>query len=93
MRCPFCSLSINIEFRDNLWVAMRDGHEHACAGLIQARSEHTRPTIKSQPKPTTLHQTLAPRVAVAMATQAPRKAGLRSGLRRLPVQLELQALY
>jgi hypothetical protein len=36
MICPFCKKTIHIEFYNGRWVAMRDGYEHSCIGLVKA---------------------------------------------------------
>jgi hypothetical protein len=101
VRCPFCSLSIDFEFRNRMWIAMRDGDDHACSGLVQALSgaADKRPSNgvadALHQAAATVRQSPAPRVAagktVGKATQAPTSARRNGGPRR-PVQLELQAL-
>jgi hypothetical protein len=53
MRCPFChqTIEFEFEFRAGAWVAMRDGREHACVGLLQAQAKpKTQVAQKSAPQ-------------------------------------------
>lgn len=107
MHCPFCRQTIDIEFRPGGWIAVRDGADHACSGLAQALSaaSDSRPSNGSGAAPRQISETdrpiaTAPPLAAGNTavkttttpTGARRKTGTRSGLRRLPVQLELQAI-
>jgi hypothetical protein len=50
MRCPFCHQTIEFEFRAGEWIAMRDGREHSCNGLIQAQSASQGKTGQKSPR-------------------------------------------
>jgi hypothetical protein len=88
MLCPFCRLSIHIEFSVDArqWVAMRDGAEHLCADLAQAMSE---PRAADDNGGLSKQQPL-PKQQPSMTAEAAKKR--RGGSRQAPVQLELQAL-
>jgi hypothetical protein len=91
MLCPFCKKTIHIEFSANAreWIAMRDDSEHMCAGLAKAMNGAQRAanTVVELPN----QQPLPNRQLPASVSPVVSKK-TRGGLRRLPIQLELQAI-
>jgi hypothetical protein len=89
--CPFCKKTIHVEFYAGRWVAMRDGHEHACIGLVAALATADAPEKSARAR--SVPQRKQDRdLGVAdrsdVSSPSPRKAQKS----RRPVQLELQAL-
>jgi hypothetical protein len=91
MICPFCKKTIHIEFYSGRWVAMRDGYEHSCIGLVKALANadaseksaggHSVPQREPEQNPS---------VANPGEVKATRTRKLAKS--RRPVQLELQAV-
>jgi hypothetical protein len=91
MICPFCKKTIHIEFYGGRWVAMRDGYEHSCIGLVKALAnadasgKSPRDYLPPQREPER-----DPSVANPGEVKSTRPRKLPKS--RRPVQLELQAI-
>ncbi len=91
MICPFCKKTIHIEFYSGQWVAMRDGYEHSCIGLVKAlanadaseKSAGGNSVPQREPR-------RDPSVANPSEVKSTRTRKLAKS--RRPVQLELQAI-
>lgn len=91
MLCPFCKKTIHVEFYAGRWVAMRDGHEHSCIGLVAALAGSERPAKPAGdiPPPQRMPERNPGAANHPKSSQATPR---RSAKSRRPVQLELQAI-
>jgi hypothetical protein len=91
MICPFCKKTIHVEFYGGRWVAMRDGHEHSCIGLVAALAGAERPAKPAGDIPPP--QRMPGRNPGAASHVDPKSVRPRKSTKsRQPVQLELQAV-
>lgn len=88
MLCPFCKKTIHIEFYGGRWVAMRDGHEHSCIGLVKALANADAPKNAAGDR---LPAKREPERNPGVADRGEVKS-TRARKSRRPVQLELRAL-
>jgi hypothetical protein len=91
MICPFCKKTIHIEFYGGRWLAMRDGYEHSCIGLVKALANADAPEKSagshSAPRREPRRDPSAANPSDVKSTRTRKLAKSRR-----PVQLELQAV-